>query len=340
MDLEYIQIETTTRCNYKCCFCCGRKMVQGDLEWPTFEKIVNTFKNITHIELQGEGESLLHLRFFDMVTLLNERNIKVSFISNGSLLNEKNVELLLKRKVEKIMISIESADPVKFKSLRGGDLEIVMQNISNLISEKKKRKLQNPAIGFALTVLNSTKDNFMDVIHLYKKLGMDGGITIQPLQRMDSYFNNYSEEVQNEVLDDKQVEAIAMRTLADKRIRLANKKHPIGFYEGLFKGWYPCSGKCPYLEKGLYINRNGDVSPCCTIKDTARWAINIDDKELTEKVKKEKEYMKMSLAKKVIPALCKKCEIAKYATMKKKEFAKFSLKFIWSWFLYNIAPHK
>jgi MoaA/NifB/PqqE/SkfB family radical SAM enzyme len=87
---------------------------------------------------------------------------------------------------EKITISIESPDPDKFRSIRGGNFDKVIQGIQLLILERNKRGQNRPVIGFSVTVLKDTQTEIPGIARLYNQLGLDGGIYIQPLQKMSS----------------------------------------------------------------------------------------------------------------------------------------------------------
>src|SRR5690242_17110340 len=108
--LRFLQIEPTTRCNFTCGFCAGRAMPQTDLGAATYEATRAAFPGLQHIELQGEGESLMHPRFFEMVQAARARGVKISLISNGSYLFQDNVDKILDLGIERIMVSIESAE--------------------------------------------------------------------------------------------------------------------------------------------------------------------------------------------------------------------------------------
>src|SRR5262245_45883400 len=60
MSVRFLQIEPTTRCNFTCGFCAGRAMAQTDLPFERFAETLDSFPAVEHIELQGEGESLMH----------------------------------------------------------------------------------------------------------------------------------------------------------------------------------------------------------------------------------------------------------------------------------------
>lgn len=196
--VKFLQIEPTTRCNFKCEFCCGRQMDQNDLNLLFIERVLKLFPSIQHIELQGEGEPLLHAQFFEMVKLINQRNIKVSFITNGSLLTPQKIEQILNSHIQSICISIESADKQKFREIRGGDLTKILLGIESLIYTRNKRMQNYPSVGFAVTVLNCTKDQMPLIADLYNRLGMDGGIRLQFLSEMQSYIQVYNKALMNQ----------------------------------------------------------------------------------------------------------------------------------------------
>ena len=187
-SLEYIQIEPTTRCNYTCGFCAGRHMQQQDLEFETFKTLLDSAHNLKHIELQGEGEPLMHPQFFDMIDYARMRlpSVAISFITNGSLFTTENIARILATNIHTISISIESADDAEFQEIRGGKLRRVKRGIKELIDQKNALNSMLK-VGFAVTVLKQTVSQINAIGALYKELNMDGGINIQPLQGMECY---------------------------------------------------------------------------------------------------------------------------------------------------------
>lgn len=117
--VKLVQIEPTTRCNFTCAFCSGRHMKQMDLDFHTFQAIVDQVPGLECMELQGEGEPFLHPRIYDMIRYAKDHGIQVCSISNGSLLTADNVEKLLESRLDSLNISIESPDTEEFKAIRG-----------------------------------------------------------------------------------------------------------------------------------------------------------------------------------------------------------------------------
>ncbi len=305
-EIEYAQIEPTTRCNFTCGFCCGRKMEQRSLPFETFCAAIERFPNLKHIELQGEGEPLLHPDFFRMTKFARDRGIKVSTITNGSLLGVRdNVPKLLELGLEKISISIESADAVQFGKIRGGKLESLIAGVTSLLTERNARSLSRPLVDFAVTVLESTIDSYPAIVDLYLKLGMDGGINTQLLQRMGGYVVNYSAELQaNLVSPESAARFQALRLEGEMRIGAPAK---VGFYKELFKERTTELNICPWLERGTYLAADGKMTPCCKIKDTTKHSYgDVLDLSL-DYHRKMRESMRADLHRGIIPPTCTGC---------------------------------
>jgi MoaA/NifB/PqqE/SkfB family radical SAM enzyme len=313
----FLQIEPTTRCNFTCGFCAGRHLPQEDVAWETFLAALDTFPEVRHVELQGEGESLLHPRFHDMVSELRRRDVAVSFITNGSLLSERHVDALLTAGVTKISVSIESPDAEQFRKIRGGKLEKVVRNLEHLMAERRARGLERPVVGFSVTVLRSTWSQQAAIFALYRRLGLDGGVTMQPLQRMQTYAQHYDPTLAAEALDDAHAQRIFLAFFANSELRQIQAERPAvaGFYEEMSEGWRPATRTCPYLDKGLYIHRDGAITACCMVKDTETHALGRLGETPRELVLERRAALKAELATGVQPAPCRGCTLADFAVL-------------------------
>lgn len=313
--VRFLQIEPTTRCNFTCGFCCGRHMPQEDLSWDTFERTLDALPDLEHVELQGEGESFLHPRFLDMVAALRERHVEVSFITNGSLITPARADQLLDLGVAKISVSIESPDPAQFRAIRGGKFEKVRRNLEHLLAERARRGLERPVVGLSITVLKSTRDQLGDLFALYRELGLDGGITLQALQPMSGYSQHYDATMQAEALDPETAHRVTMAPFEDRDVRrIARERAPVdGFYEQLLDGWRPASRRCPYLDEGLYVHRNGRATPCCMIKDTDAHGLGTVGVTPLPEMLAAREVLRRELAQGTVPAPCSGCFIAEQA---------------------------
>ncbi len=332
--LRFLQIEPTTRCNFTCGFCAGRAMPQTDLAFSTFEATLAAFPELQHIELQGEGESLMHPRFFDMIAAAKARGVRVSFITNGSYLSQENVDRLLDVGVERVSVSMESADAGLFRQIRGGKLDKVQRGIETLIQTRDRRGLDRPSVGLSITVLQRTRGELPAIVALYERLGLDGGMTIQPLERKADYQRCYDEQMSKETLSDKEVGDVWVEFLGDRTIRaLQQKKSKVpGFYDELMADWRPGKRACPWLDQGTYISNDGRVSPCCMVKDEAH-ALGRMGVDSPETILSRRTALREQLKAGEIPTPCKGCELARFSIIGKRELMYWGVRGLWQrWF--------
>ena len=179
-------------------------MDQTDLDVDNFRQALDQLPDLKHLELQGEGEPLLHKNFFAMAKLATDRGIKVSTISNGSLFTSSRIKQIIDCGIQSVMVSIESRDESEFQQIRGGSLKKVKRGITDLINYRNDHHQGSgpalPAVGFTVTVLKSTQQELTRIADLYQELNMDGGILIHTLSPMNAYSQHYSDSLKHELL--------------------------------------------------------------------------------------------------------------------------------------------
>jgi len=311
IDLPYIQIEPTTRCNFTCGFCAGRHLPQTDLGFDLFCAFVDKLKNPRHIELQGEGEPLLHADFFAMVDYLRMRfpAVRISTITNGSLLSEDIITHLLRTQLDSLMISLESADAQTFQNIRGGKLARVKRGVKKLMQRKRDCTSASPTVGFAVTILQSTCEHLEAIADLYDELELDGGILLQPLQTMRTYRQFYDPATEREILSSDKLQE-AKRIIASS----AGLQHKLGiyqkqthFYSELYRS--AAAHTCPWLENGLYLAADGALVSCCFIKDTPQYALG-SASDHWDLIATNRDILSQQLKNGSIPGQCRHCGIA------------------------------
>lgn len=313
MKVPFLQVEPTTRCNYTCGFCAGRHMPQADLDFGHFERLLAGVEGVEHIELQGEGEPLLHPRFFDMIAAARRKfpGVGISMISNGSMFTAENIAQILDHGIARIFVSMESADDEKFQAIRGGKLERVRRGIRALLAERDARGLAAPTIGIAVTVLRSTVDDPFDTIApLYRELRLDGGITVQQLQAMPQYVRHYDEAMRGELFGPGDAQHFNARFAAAPALGeiMRERQRQPGFYEHLY-GSTAGRPACPWLENGLYVTQDGMLMPCCHVKDAARFRLGRIDAKLPDALAR-RSAMAARLAAGHVPPACTGCNLA------------------------------
>jgi MoaA/NifB/PqqE/SkfB family radical SAM enzyme len=288
-------------------------MAQQDISLESFAKFIDQVEGLEHIELQGEGEPLLHPRFFELIECARRKfpALEISLISNGSLFTAENVDGLLRNRVTRILVSTESADDATFQRIRGGKLERVRRGISHLLAERHARGMDFPLVGLAVTVLKTTvRESLRGISGLYRDLGLDGGITIQRLQAMPQYSRHYPEGTRSEMLDDQDVRRLNddIRGNAELIATLAKGPGARGFYERLYAS-VDMGSRCPWLENALYVSTQGDLVACCHIKNYAQDRLGELDSGVAGAMRK-RGLLQEQLRLGKIPRACTGCPIA------------------------------
>ena len=118
--MEKVCWNLTNRCNEECSFC-FRELFETPRSFEDNLIILdNLYKmGVRHITFAG-GEPLLYQDLVDLMVRSKELGMKVSLITNGSRLNENNIEDILKY-VDRITFSIDSSLPFRNKIIGRGE---------------------------------------------------------------------------------------------------------------------------------------------------------------------------------------------------------------------------
>ena len=116
-----VNFELTDRCNLKCFFCfCGTEAYQNSFSpISDSEKIKNAKRildilaknNVFEIRLFG-GEFSLLKNWKDIVEYAYELDFFISFVSNGTIFNEADIEFLIDKKITNCSISVHGLDDI------------------------------------------------------------------------------------------------------------------------------------------------------------------------------------------------------------------------------------
>ncbi len=173
-NIKKLYVETTSRCNLNCTMCVKNYSddEEGDMSLETFKKLIPVMGGLEYVNLNGIGEPLLNKDIFGILSTVKENigpSSAVGFTTNGILLGAKTSERLIDEGLDKIVISLDSTNPENLSNLRkGASFELIEKNIDALNEAKKKRKAENPQLGFEIV---ATKDNFREIPSLVEFAG-------------------------------------------------------------------------------------------------------------------------------------------------------------------------
>lgn len=175
---------------------------------------------------QGFGESMLHRKWAELVGYAVEKGVRpIVMLTNGTLLNEKNIEKLLELAIDFLVISIDGVTPETYASVRvGGDLRKVEANVRRLLEMRGART--SPRLVLRIIKMKETGEEIDAFFARW-----------QPLLREDDQINiNEYNDWSGKVAD-----------------------HSIEGLHATFEHRSPCR----MLWRNLSVHADGKVSACC-----------------------------------------------------------------------------
>ena len=261
-----LRIVLTTKCNYKCKYCFAEGEQDKQVRIIPLEKLKRTLKiakkfGINKIKLTG-GEPLLYPQIEELLQYIREIEIPyVDLTTNISMLNEENIKLLNRYKVNALTLSLNTLDKEKYEYLSGFfNFELVKENLERTI-KKFQGKIRINCIIFDEKY---EEKDYEEIIKLCKenKLGMR---VIEP-SVVKGFPITYTKEKFKEFTN-------ILRKKADKIIQ--SDCNSVEYL--YFKNWYLtimhslCDNKiCDACPKYMYIRVTSDLKlkPCLSRRDT------------------------------------------------------------------------
>lgn len=261
-----LRIVLTTECNYQCKYCFAEGEQDKEkrvLKIEDLKKVIKIAKEfgITNIKLTG-GEPLLYPYMEELIQYIREVEIPyVDLTTNVSMLNEKNIELLNKYKVNALTLSVNTLDKERFITLSNFKNYEQVQNNLKLVIEKFKGKLRINCIIFDE---NYTSQNYDDIIEFCKNKNL--GLRLVEPSKVENLPITYTKEKFNEYINN-------LREKATKVIKSDCESVEYFFFDD----WYLtvmhslCDNKlCDSCTNYMYIRVTSDMKlkPCLSRRDT------------------------------------------------------------------------
>ncbi len=142
LPVEYI-VETTAKCNLYCPMCPREthKQPKEDMPQEIFDRLVReSGETAEHMMLIGLGEPFLDPLIFDRIEYCARHNISTLLSTNGTFLDEKTSDRLLRSPLEHITLSFDGATKETFEYYRkGARFEKVRDNFVRFARMKHER---------------------------------------------------------------------------------------------------------------------------------------------------------------------------------------------------------
>lgn len=170
--LNRVVIDVTSKCNLSCAMC-NRPDNDFDMPLELFGKIaLETFPFTRSVWLSCGYEAFMARDFLAMAGYLKSAPDSL-IITNGTLLNERNIRALIDSGLTRMVISFDGARKETFERIRkGSQFERVIANIGLLNRLKDALGSATPELLLTVTLMKSNLGEFADIVRQAAGLGI------------------------------------------------------------------------------------------------------------------------------------------------------------------------
>ena len=269
-----LALEITSHCNLKCKGCpltTRRSLssaIPGNISDALWKKIIPIARQVRQVTIGGFGEPLTNPQCITLLQQLNNQYIYMGISTNGHLLSKSiSRKLAALKYLTHINISIDSPDPEEYQRFRGARLENALNGVKNLMHH-----IDNPVkVTVSSIVMSRNISNLADLPTVLRKFGVKKYI-LQGLIEFNPEFVNEYRQYQNK-LSSNLIKITKACQKANIQLQLTtpdrfNKEiQDLTIAENIYyspKNLKPNeTRKCCLPWETPFINKNGDVFPCC-----------------------------------------------------------------------------
>ena len=183
------QIELTNRCPYTCRMCPRTSEMDrrlGDMSLDLFDSIMRQVSGDTRFcALHHFGESLLHRRVADAITIALGHGVRTGLSCNPPSLLPNRAEAILEAGVANLVLSLDSLDADTYKSIRGraARLDVADRNLRELVRLRDEGG-HDTNLTLQMINMHANNDEADRFLAYCEELGFDRGVVIR-LERWD-----------------------------------------------------------------------------------------------------------------------------------------------------------
>lgn len=249
----WLTIDPTNSCTLRCPFCPNgfgnitrpRGMMSGD----TFARIIDQLgPYLLHIDMQNWGEPLLNKDVYAMIAHAKKYGVHITVSTNFQHFDERSAEALVDSGLDRLIVSIDGASQQTYeKYRRGGSFQTAIDNVRMLVGKKRELKRRLPMIIWQFLVFRHNEHEIETARRMGQELGVDE-VGVSP-----AFIAVDSEEFRNWVPDN----------AAYSRYAASSGQASRGCSDVFLKP--AVQPVCNWPWKGITVNWDGSVSPCCGV---------------------------------------------------------------------------
>ncbi|MBU0634644.1 MAG: radical SAM protein [Candidatus Omnitrophica bacterium] len=257
--MRALQVEVSNNCNLSCSICWRalrkEKRAVSYVSRQQFQKVLDEFSALLplkELNAQGLGEPFLCPDIIEILKQAKAKGLIAWLVSNGTLIDEFVAGALVDMGLDKIRISIDTADAQLYRNIKvNSDLKRVRENVSRISRAKQNANKNTPVIALNTVVLKRTLPGISQLIDLSGQCGIEE-ITLIPLVNFSRGLAVPEEQV-DFTSGEFQAKFAALKGEAQTK------------HIELNLGISLETKDSKYCHYGLYMDASGSVYPCCNM---------------------------------------------------------------------------
>lgn len=161
----YLVLELNSFCNLKCIMCKHSDdaidLPRKSMDMSIIKKVCAEMKElgIPSVNIGSGTECTLHPHFREIALMIKETGaIDKFFLTNGTTLTEKMVDIIFEGDYERVEVSVDAATSETYASIRrNGSLDRVEKGVNALLDRKKKLQVKTPIVRLSFCVQERNK---------------------------------------------------------------------------------------------------------------------------------------------------------------------------------------
>ncbi|HEB71909.1 MAG TPA: radical SAM protein [Nitrospirae bacterium] len=250
-----LSIDFSLTCNLRCMFCPKDDFKGPHLDLSNLKKLKTPIYYANTIAIGGRGEPLLHPKLGEAMRYIYSVSPKkdiIELVTNGTVLSKEKARLFGPR-LKRMVISLNSADPVSYRKYMKYDLDKTLERIREFMEALDDRKTGKALLNFV-----THSENYREMpsfVRLARELGI-GKVEFNPYQVTCKEHLRY-----------------ALFNTMDEYNDILDAARAVGRELGVIvQAWkFNCGevhaperdAQCPFLYNDAFISVNGEATPCC-----------------------------------------------------------------------------
>ncbi len=287
--------ETTFFCNQSCAMCSFASDLKnkdsklrekwkekGELSLEEIEKLATQAKSLgVNIFTISGGEPFLRKDIFDIISAVKGKGLTVALRSNGTLINEQTASLIVEKRVDSIVFSLDGPEKIHNEIRNEKNAFKKLLDAVQLIQRAKEKKgTYLPNMSFNCTVSGANAGYLNEVAKTAGKIGTDivftfvSYITEEMLEKTDRIFSGGKSEFSDMDIDeqlknvntDELIKELAEAKKTGRKYGIEVKSSPplkkreVNSYFN--DSDFTFTDKCLYPWYHVRVNPYGEVNPC------------------------------------------------------------------------------